>query len=214
MRMILVGPPGAGKGTQAKRITERLNIPQISTGDMFRAAVKDGTEMGLKAKEYMDKGALIPDEVVIGVVKERVEKPDCIGGFILDGFPRTLDQARALDSLLKDMGEGIDHVVVIDVPDDDLVRRLSGRRTCRSCGYMYHVEFNPPKKPGICDKCGGELYQRDDDKEDTIRNRLKTYHAQTEPIIDFYSKKGLVRKIDGTGSMKEVEEEIKRKIGA
>ena len=214
MKMILVGPPGAGKGTQAKRITERLNIPQISTGDMFRAAVKDGTEMGLKAKEYMDKGALIPDEVVIGVVKERVEKPDCIGGFILDGFPRTLDQARALDSLLKDMGEGIDHVVVIDVPDDDLVRRLSGRRTCRNCGYMYHVEFNPPKKPGICDKCGGELYQRDDDKEETIRNRLKTYHAQTEPIINFYSKKGLVRKIDGTGSMKEVEEEIKREIGA
>ncbi|MCD6280379.1 MAG: adenylate kinase [Deltaproteobacteria bacterium] len=214
MKMILVGPPGAGKGTQAKRITERLNIPQISTGDMFRAAVKDGTEMGLKAKEYMDKGALIPDEVVIGVVKERVEKPDCIGGFILDGFPRTLDQARALDSLLKDMGEGIDHVVVIDVPDDDLVRRLSGRRTCRNCGYMYHVEFNPPKKPGICDKCGGELYQRDDDKEETIRNRLKTYHAQTEPIINFYSKKGLVRKIDGTGSMKEVEEAIKREIGA
>ena len=214
MKMILVGPPGAGKGTQAKRITERLNIPQISTGDMFRAAVKDGTEMGLKAKEYMDKGALIPDEVVIGVVKERVEKPDCIGGFILDGFPRTLDQARALDSLLKDMGEGIDHVVVIDVPDDDLVRRLSGRRTCRNCGYMYHEEFNPPKKPGICDKCGGELYQRDDDKEETIRNRLKTYHAQTEPIINFYSKKGLVRKIDGTGSMKEVEEAIKREIGA
>ncbi len=214
MRMILVGPPGAGKGTQAKRITERLGIPQISTGDMFRAAVKDGTEMGLKAKEYMDKGALIPDEVVIGVVKERLSKPDCAKGFILDGFPRTLAQASALDNLLKEIGTAIDHVVVIDVPDDDLVRRLSGRRTCRNCGFMYHIEFNPPKKPGICDRCGGELYQRDDDKEETIRNRLKTYHAQTEPIVEFYSSKGLVRKINGTGSMEEVEKAIEKEIGA
>ncbi len=214
MNIILIGPPGAGKGTQAKRMIDRLGVPQISTGDMFRAAVKEGTPMGLKAKEYMDKGALVPDDVVIGVVKERLVKADCAKGFILDGFPRTLEQARALDNLLKDLGRKVDHVVVIDVPDDYLVRRLTGRRTCRACNYMHHIEFDPPKKEGVCDKCGGELYQRDDDQEATIRKRLKTYHDQTSPLIDHYSTQGVVRKVDGTRSMEQVQDAIQKAIGA
>jgi adenylate kinase len=213
MNIILIGPPGAGKGTQAKRMIDRLGVPQVSTGDMFRAAVKEGSPMGKKAKEYMDKGALVPDDVVIGVVKERFEKPDTRKGFILDGFPRTLEQAKALDKLLGDLGSRIDHVVVIEVPDDSLVGRLTGRRTCRGCGYMHHVEFDPPKAEGVCDKCGGELYLRDDDKEATIRDRLSTYHAQTSPLIDYYSKSGIVRKIDGTRSMEEVNKAIFESIG-
>lgn len=213
MNIILIGPPGAGKGTQAKRMIDRLGVPQISTGDMFRAAVKEGTPMGKKAKEYMDKGALVPDDVVIGVVKERFEKPDAKKGFVLDGFPRTLEQAKALDGLLSDMGTKLDHVVVIEVPDDNLVGRLTGRRTCRGCGYMHHVEFDPPKKEGTCDKCGGELYLRDDDKESTIRERLATYHGQTSPLINYYSKANVVRKIDGTKSMEEVQKSITKAIG-
>ncbi len=214
MNIILIGPPGAGKGTQAKRMIDRLGVPQISTGDMFRAAVKEGSPMGKKAKEYMDKGALVPDDVVIGVVKERFEKPDTKKGFILDGFPRTLEQAKALDKLLGDLGSRLDHVVVIEVPDDNLVGRLTGRRTCRGCGYMHHVEFDPPKVEGVCDKCGGELYLRDDDKEATIRDRLSTYHAQTSPLIDYYGTNGIVRKIDGTRSMEEVNKAIFQSIGA
>jgi adenylate kinase len=214
MNIILIGPPGAGKGTQATRMIDRLQVPQISTGDMFRAAVKEGTPMGKKAKEYMDKGALVPDEVVIGVVNERFGKPDCKKGFILDGFPRTLDQAKALDELLKKLGTKLDHVVVIEVPDDYLVDRLTGRRTCKGCNYMHHIKNDPPKKPGVCDKCGGELYQRDDDKEETIRQRLKTYHDQTSPLIKYYSTQGVVRKIDGTLSMEQVQNAIKTAIGA
>ncbi len=214
MNIILIGPPGAGKGTQAKRMIDRLGVPQISTGDMFRAAVKDGTPMGKKAKEYMDKGALVPDEVVIGVVNERFSKPDCKKGFILDGFPRTLEQAKALDGLLKKLSTKLDHVVVIEVPDDFLVDRLTGRRTCRGCNYMHHIKYDPPKKQGVCDKCGGELYQRDDDKEETIRQRLKTYHDQTSPLIKYYSTQGVVRKIDGTLSMEQVQNAIKTAIGA
>lgn len=214
MNIILIGPPGAGKGTQAKRMIDRLGVPQISTGDMFRAAVKEGSPMGKKAKEYMDKGALVPDDVVVGVVKERFQKPDTKKGFVLDGFPRTLEQAKALDNLLGELGSKLDHVVVIEVPDDNLVGRLTGRRTCRGCGYMHHVKFDPPKKEGVCDKCGGELYLRDDDKEATIRDRLSTYHAQTSPLIDYYSKKGTVRKIDGTRSMEGVQDSIKQSIGA
>ncbi|HDP24218.1 MAG TPA: adenylate kinase [Deltaproteobacteria bacterium] len=214
MKIILIGPPGAGKGTQAKRMIDRLGVPQISTGDMFRAAVKEGTPMGLKAKEYMDKGVLVPDDVVIGVVEERFGKPDCAGGFVLDGFPRTQEQARALDGILDKMGTTLDHVVVIEVPDDYLVNRLTGRRTCRGCNYMHHIEYDPPKKEGVCDKCGGELYQRDDDKEETIRQRLKTYHAQTSPLITYYSGKGIVRTIDGTGSMEQVQKAIRDAIGA
>jgi adenylate kinase len=214
MNIILIGPPGAGKGTQATRMIDRLKVPQISTGDMFRAAVKEGTPMGTKAKEYMDKGALVPDDVVIGVVKERFGKSDCKKGFILDGFPRTLEQAKALDGLLKDLKTKLDHVVVIDVPDDYLVERLTGRRTCRGCNYMHHIEFDPPKKAGVCDKCGGELYQRDDDKEETIRQRLTNYHNQTSPLIEYYGKQAIVRKINGTLSMEKVQDEIKKAIGA
>ncbi len=214
MNIILIGPPGAGKGTQATRMIDRLGVPQISTGDMFRAAVKEGSPMGKKSKEYMDKGALVPDDVVIGVVKERFQKPDCKKGFILDGFPRTLEQAKALDGLLKDLGTKLDHVVVIEVPDDYLVKRLTGRRTCRGCNYMHHIEFDPPKKAGVCDKCGGELYQRDDDQEATIRQRLTTYHGQTSPLIEYYGKQNIVRKINGTLSMEKVQDEIKKAIGA
>jgi adenylate kinase len=214
MNIILIGPPGAGKGTQATRMIERLQVPQISTGDMFRAAVKEGTPMGKKAKECMDKGALVPDEVVIGVVNERFQKPDCKKGFILDGFPRTLDQAKALDELLKKLGTKLDHVVVIEVPDDYLVERLTGRRTCKGCNYMHHIKFDPPKKEGVCDKCGAELYQRDDDKEATIRQRLTNYHNQTSPLIEYYGKQNVVRMIKGTGSMEQVQDAVKAAIGA
>lgn len=214
MNIILIGPPGAGKGTQAKRMIKRLSIPQISTGDMFRAAMQAGTPMGRKAKEYMDKGSLIPDDVVIGVVDERLKKDDCKQGYVLDGFPRTLEQAKALDGLLAMAGSKLDHVVVIAVPDDYLVQRLTGRRTCKGCGYMHHIKFDKPKKEGICDKCGGELYLRDDDKEETIRQRLTTYHQQTSPLIEYYSAKGIVRTIDGTGAMNKVENAIKVTIGA
>jgi adenylate kinase len=215
MNIILIGPPGAGKGTQAKRMIDRLGVPQISTGDMFRAAVKEGTPMGLKAKEYMDKGGLVPDEVVIGVVGERLKKDDCKKGYVLDGFPRTLEQARALDELLEKSGSKLDHVVVIDVPDDFLVSRLTGRLTCRdsSCGNMHHMVTYKPKVEGKCDKCGGELYIRDDDKEVTIRQRLTNYHNQTSPLIEYYSKKGIVRKVNGTGSMEEVEKAITSAVG-
>jgi adenylate kinase len=181
---------------------------------MFRAAVKEGTPMGKKAKEYMDKGALVPDEVVIGVVNERFQKPDCKKGFILDGFPRTLDQAKALDELLKNLGTKLDHVVVIEVPDDYLVERLTGRRTCKGCNYMHHIKFDAPKKEGVCDKCGAELYQRDDDKEATIRQRLTNYHSQTSPLIEYYGKQNIVRMINGTKSMEQVQDAVKAAIGA
>jgi adenylate kinase len=170
--------------------------------------------MGKKAKEYMDKGALVPDDVVIGVVRERFQKPDAKKGFVLDGFPRTLEQAKALDGLLSDMGTKLDHVVVIEVPDDFLVERLTGRRTCKGCGYMHHVKFDAPKKDGVCDKCGGDLYLRDDDKEATIRDRLTTYHGQTSPLIEYYGKANVVRKVDGTMSMEDVQKAIAKAIGA
>ncbi len=204
MRLILLGPPGAGKGTQAKRLIERYGIPQISTGDILRAAVREGTELGKKAKQYMDAGQLVPDEVVIGIIRERLKEADCAKGFILDGFPRTVPQAEALKGVLSDLGQALDHVVSIEVPDEDLVERLTGRRTCRTCGAMYHVKFNPPKQEGVCDKCGGELYQRDDDREETIRARLKVYHDQTAPLVEFYTKEGLLRRIDGVGSVDEI----------
>jgi len=216
MNIILIGPPGAGKGTQAKRMIDRLGVPQISTGDMFRAAVKEGTPMGLKAKEYMDKGALVPDDVVIGVVEERLKKDDCKKGYVLDGFPRSLDQARALDAMLNKSGSKLDHVVVIDVPDDFLVSSLTGRLTCKNsaCGNMHHIETYKPKVEGKCDKCGSDLYTRDDDKEETIRQRLTNYHKQTSPLIDYYGDKGIVRKVDGTGTMPQVEAAITAAIGA
>jgi len=208
MNIILLGPPGAGKGTQAKMMIEKYHIPQISTGDMLRAALKERTPLGLKAKEYMDKGALVPDEVVIGLIQERLQEADCKNGYILDGFPRTVAQAEALDRVLAGLGSKIDHVISIEVDKGDLLKRLTGRRTCRQCGAMYHVIFTPPLNKDICDKCQGPLYQRDDDNEDTVRNRLEVYDAQTFPLIQYYQQEGLVRKIDGIGSIQQIFENI------
>ena len=215
MRIVLLGGPGSGKGTQAKKLTEKYGIPQISTGDIFRAAVKEGTPMGTKAKEYMDKGELVPDDVVVGVVEERLVKPDLEGGFMLDGFPRTLPQAESLDSIMKKLGKSLDHAVLVDVPDSELMKRLTGRRTCRNseCGKMYHIMFNPPKQDGICDACGSELYQRDDDSEATIRERLNVYAEQTAPLIDYYDKKGLLRKVPGVGPIDDIFAAIVRILG-
>jgi len=213
MNIILLGPPGAGKGTQAKRMIERYGIPQISTGDMLRAALKAGTPLGLEAKKYMDKGALVPDAVVVGLVKERIQEDDCRKGYMLDGFPRNVSQAETLDGMLKELGQKIDHVVCIEVPDQELIQRLTGRRTCRECGAGYHVMFDPPKKDGVCDKCGGQLYQRDDDNEATVTSRLKVYADQTKPLIEYYEKQGKLRKVDGMGSIDEIFERIKAVLG-
>jgi len=215
MRIVLLGGPGSGKGTQAKKLTDKYRIPQISTGDIFRAAVKEGTPMGLKAKEYMDKGELVPDEVVVGVVKERLAKPDLDKGFMLDGFPRTLGQAQALDKIMVEISKGIDHAILVDVPDGELMKRLTGRRTCRdsACGKMYHVMFNPPKKEGVCDACGSELYQRDDDSEATIRERLNVYAEQTAPLIDYYDKQGLLRRVEGVGPIDGIFTSIVKILG-
>lgn len=206
MRIVLLGGPGSGKGTQAKKLVDKLGIPQISTGDIFRAALKEGTPMGLKAKTYMDKGELVPDDVVIGVVEERLAKPDLDKGYMLDGFPRTLAQAEALDKIIVSQGKAINHAILVDVPDEELVARLSGRRTCRNsdCGKMYHVMFNPPKRDDVCDACGSELYQRDDDSEATIRERLTVYNKQTAPLIDYYDKKQLLRRVAGVGPIDEI----------
>jgi len=203
MNLILLGPPGAGKGTQAKKMVDKLGIPQISTGDILRAAVKDGTAMGIEAKKYMDAGKLVPDEVVIGIIRDRIKENDCEKGYILDGFPRTVAQAEALDEMLKGMDQDIDHVISIEVPDSALLERLTGRRMC-SCGASYHIMFNKPKQEGICDLCGGTLYHRDDDKEEAIEERLINYHAQTAPLIEFYSAKDKVRPIPGTGSVEDI----------
>lgn len=213
MKMILLGPPGSGKGTQAKMLCERLGIPQISTGDMLRAAVQEGTPMGLRAKAEMEAGGLVPDEVVVGIVKERLAKPDCDKGFILDGFPRTLPQADALKQTLAELGKDLDAVVSLEVDGDAVVGRIAGRRTCRACGKMYHVVFDAPAEEGTCDKCGGELYQRDDDQEATIRKRLEVYAQQTEPLIDYYKSDGLVRDIDGMQDIAVVQERILAVLG-
>ncbi|MBW1975613.1 MAG: adenylate kinase [Deltaproteobacteria bacterium] len=213
MNIILLGPPGAGKGTQAKRMIDRYGIPQISTGDMLRAAVQAGTPLGLEAKKYMDAGQLVPDEVVVGLVKERIQQDDCKKGYMLDGFPRNVSQAETLDKMLSELGQKIDHVVCIEVPEDELVKRLTGRRTCRQCGAGYHVIFDPPKKDGVCDKCGGELYQRDDDNEETVKSRLKVYKEQTEPLIEYYEKQGKLRRIDGVGSIDEIFNRIVAVLG-
>jgi adenylate kinase len=202
--LVLLGPPGAGKGTQAKMMVEKYHIPQISTGDILRKAAAAGTDLGKEAKKYMDAGNLVPDEVVIGLVRERLKEPDCKDGYILDGFPRTVNQAQTLDDILKGMNDGLSHVISIEVDEKELLTRLTGRRTCRSCGAMFHVKFEPPKKEGVCDKCGGELYQRDDDKEETIKSRLLVYKKQTEPLIAYYQGKGLVRSISGSGGIKEI----------
>lgn len=208
MNLLIMGPPGAGKGTQAEVLVKELNITHISTGDMFRAAIKEGTEMGKKAKEYMDAGQLVPDEVVVGMVKERLTKPDCRNGFLLDGFPRTLAQADALSATLAQMSIALDGVINIAVPREKLMARLTGRRICRSCGASFHVVFNPPKQEGVCDSCGGELYQRDDDNEATVGNRLDVYEAQTQPLIDYYANKGQLININGDQEIKQVMEDI------
>lgn len=208
MNIILLGPPGCGKGTQAKMLTEKYKIPQVSTGDILRESVKNETPLGLQAKSYMDSGKLVPDGVVIGIIQERLRKPDCQSGFILDGFPRTVVQAQALDNTLGTMQQKIEHVISITVADEQLLGRLTGRRTCRSCGAMFHVLFNPPKKEGCCDVCSGELYQRDDDKEETILNRLNVYKQQTAPLIDYYQNKGWLRTINGIGEIEDIFKKI------
>jgi len=204
MKLILVGPPGSGKGTQAVLIREEFNIPQISTGDMLRAAVREGSELGKKADGFMSSGRLVPDDLIIDLAKERLAKDDCANGYILDGFPRTVAQAEALDDLLTATNQKLDSVVSIDVDDEEVVRRLSGRRQCKKCGDGYHVEFKKPSQEGICDKCGSELYLRDDDKEETIRNRLAVYREQTSPLLDFYEKKGLLKRVAGVGSIDDI----------
>lgn len=204
MNVILLGPPGAGKGTQAKMLVEEYQIPQISTGDILRAAVKEGSPMGKEAKACMDKGELVPDSVVIGIVEERIQQPDCAKGYMLDGFPRTVPQAEALDGMLKNLSSQIDHVVSIEVASEELVGRLTGRRTCRACGVGFHVMFDPPEQEGVCDKCGGELYQRDDDNVETVTSRLEVYESQTLPLIDYYTAQEKIRPIDGVGDIKEI----------
>ena len=204
MYILLMGPPGAGKGTQAEIICERLGIPQISTGDMFRAAVKSGTALGKEAKSYMDKGALVPDSVTVGIVKERLAQDDCKKGWILDGFPRTTAQASALDAILHDLGIQLTAVLDFNVNRDDLVKRVSGRLVCRQCGASFHKEFRPPKQEGVCDNCGGELYQRADDNEVTVRERLAVYDTSTKPLIDYYKVSGRYYEINGDQSMDKV----------
>ena len=213
MNIILLGPPGAGKGTQAKMLVDKYGIPQISTGDILRENLKKQTELGLEAKKYMDAGKLVPDEVVIGIINNRLKEDDCQKGYMLDGFPRTVAQAEALDKILAENGSGIDHVVSIDVPDAELLGRLTGRRTCRQCGQGYHVMFDPPEKEGVCGKCSGELYQRDDDNEATVSNRLKVYADQTQPLIDYYQNKGLIRPIDGLGKIQEIFDRVVKVLG-
>lgn len=213
MRLVLLGAPGAGKGTQAKKLIEKYGIPQISTGDLLRAAVAAGTPLGKEAKSYMDKGELVPDSVVLGMVEERLKQDDCKKGYILDGFPRNVVQAEALDKMLNGLAMSLDAALSVDVPFDDLMKRLTGRRTCKSCGQMYNIYFNPPKKEGVCDKCGGELFQRDDDKEETIKKRLEVYNSQTAPLIEYYGKKGILKSVNGTGSIDDIFSNICKVLG-
>ena len=208
MHILLMGPPGAGKGTQAANLVKEFAIPHISTGDMFRAAVKEGTELGKQAKACMDSGKLVPDAVTIGIVKERLAKPDCEKGFILDGFPRTVEQADTLSKILPEIGLKLTRVLNINVPAADLIERAVGRRICKKCGATYHIKFNPTKVEGVCDECGGELYQRADDSEATMKNRLSVYEAQTKPLIDYYQKAGLYTEIDGRQAIDKVTSDL------
>ncbi|AZV40881.1 adenylate kinase [Peribacillus asahii] len=208
MNLVLMGLPGAGKGTQAEKIVEKYNIPHISTGDMFRTAIKDGTELGIQAKSFMDQGALVPDEVTIGIVRERLSKDDCKKGFLLDGFPRTVAQAEALENILTDLDRQINFVINIDVDKEILMERLTGRRICKSCGSTYHLVFNPPAKEDTCDRCGGELYQRADDNAETVQNRLDVNLKQTQPLLDFYGEKGYLQNINGQQDINKVFEDV------
>ena len=204
MKIIMFGAPGAGKGTQAKMIADKYGVPHISTGDIFRANIKNGTELGMEAKKYMDQGLLVPDELTVRILLNRVAQDDCKNGYVLDGFPRTIPQAEVLDSELTKLGDHIDYAINVDVPDENIVKRMSGRRACLTCGATYHIEHVPPKKEGICDVCGSELVLRDDDKPETVKNRLNVYHEQTQPLIDFYTEKGVLKTVDGTVPMEEV----------
>lgn len=212
MRLILLGAPGAGKGTQAVNLSQKLNIPHISTGDIFRANIKEGTELGIKAKHYIDQGLLVPDDLTISIVKDRLQKADCKNGFLLDGFPRTIPQAEQLDIALESMGEKINAVINLDVPDDVIVKRMAGRRVCKGCGASYHISSNPPKSDGLCDVCGDKLIIRDDDEEQTVKERLKTYHKKTEPLINYYNERNLLLHFDGTKGIMETTSEIMEKL--
>ena len=214
MKIIMLGAPGAGKGTQAKKIAAKYGIPHISTGDIFRANIKGGTELGMKAKSYMDQGQLVPDDVTIGMLLDRIAEADCENGYVLDGFPRTIPQAESLTAALEENGEAIDFALDVEVPDANIVNRMAGRRACLKCGATYHTEFAAPKKEGICDKCGSELVLRDDDKPETVQKRLEVYHEQTHPLIDYYKKKGVLHAIDGTLSMETVFKNIVDILGA
>lgn len=208
MNLILLGPPGAGKGTQAALLSQRLGIPHVASGDLFREAVKRGTELGEKARSYMERGVLVPDEVTNAMVEERLKEPDCALGVILDGFPRTIEQARALEGILAERGKRVDRVLLIRVSEDTLIERLSGRRTCRRCQANYHILFNPPQKEGVCDRCGGDLYQRSDDEEETVRRRFRVYVEETAPLIDYYRRQGLLMEIDGEQEIEGVQGRI------
>ena len=214
MKIIMLGAPGAGKGTQEKQIADKYSIPHISTGDIFRANIKNGTELGKKAKQYMDQGALVPDELTCDLVMDRIQQDDCKNGFVLDGFPRTIPQAEALDAALGKINEKMDYAIDVDVPDENIVNRMSGRRACLNCGATYHLISIPPKVEGICDRCGSEIVLREDDKPETVQKRLKVYHEQTQPLIDYYKNQGILKSVDGTQPMDEVFKAIVTILGA
>lgn len=213
MKLVVLGAPGAGKGTQAVILAEKLKVPHISTGDIFRSNIKEGTPLGKLAKQYIDSGALVPDDVTIGIVKDRLQKPDCKNGFILDGFPRTIAQAQSLDDMLASMQTKLDSVLDLEVEDEVIIKRLSGRRVCPDCSASYHIDFNPPKKDAICDSCGAKLIQREDDREQTVINRLKTYHAQTEPLIGYYRGEGILKEAQGKGQIADTTIEVFKALG-
>ena len=213
MKIIMLGAPGAGKGTQAKKIAEKYQIPHISTGDIFRANIKGGTELGMKAKTFMDQGMLVPDEITIGMLMDRIGQEDCINGYVLDGFPRTIPQAESLTKALAERGEKVDYAINVDVPDENIVNRMGGRRACVKCGATYHVVFAAPKTEGVCDTCGEDLVLRDDDKPETVQKRLNVYHEQTQPLIDYYTGQGVLKTVDGTKNLDEVFGDIVKILG-
>lgn len=214
MKIIMLGAPGAGKGTQAKKIAGKYGIPHISTGDIFRANIKNGTELGKKAKTYMDQGLLVPDELVVDLVVDRVQQEDCVKGYVLDGFPRTIPQAESLDAALAKLGDKVDYAINVEVPDENIINRMGGRRACVGCGATYHVVFNAPKTENVCDTCGEKLILRDDDKPETVKKRLDVYHEQTQPLIDYYEKAGVLKEVDGTVDMEAVFQAIVQILGA